>query len=431
MTRGWGRERPVGGTRLPHARRPARGWTRGSGDCQDVRARAGGLLQAGRRLGDSRRDGGLTKARKIRLGLLFGGRSPEHEISITTAASIAKEADPERIEIVPIYISRGRGAGCSYSGSEPLAALAGKLVEEREIGPLQRREVLLSGAADGGLVPVRRPAAATDPESGTRARDRQGRSRGSPAPIDVLFPALHGQGGEDGSVQGLARLAGLPCVGRGDPRQRARDGQGLDEADRGLASGSRFPITSPSRASDWQTSGRRDPRRDRGAPEPIPVFVKPSGAGSSVGITKIHDHGEARRRGSRRGALRLPDARRGGNRRARARGRPPRQRRAEGVGRGGDRPGREFYDYRAKYMRRGEPRGDPRGDPEGDGRDRPRDGRSGSSARSICRDGARRLPAGPAATGTSTSTRSTRSRASRRSACTRCSGRRAGSATGT
>ncbi len=230
----------------------------------------------------------MTTTRRIRLGLLFGGRSPEHEISITTAASIAKEADPARIEIVPIYISR-EGRWLQLAGSGPLADLAGKLVDERQIDPLPRREVLLSGAAGGSLVPVRGSEAGASPDItiGKEALAKADLQESSPAPIDVLFPALHGQGGEDGSVQGLARLAGLPCVGAGI----LGSALGMDKVSmKRIAACIGIPIPQyvAFTREDWQ----KNPSWVRAEIEEhlnLPVFVKPSGAGSSVGITKLHD----------------------------------------------------------------------------------------------------------------------------------------------
>jgi D-alanine-D-alanine ligase len=225
----------------------------------------------------------LTQERRIRLGLLFGGRSPEHEISITTAASIAKEADPERIEVVPIYITR-EGRWLQLAGSAELAGLAGRLVGEGDIGSLPRREVLLSGASGAGLVPVGDPQAhaLVGPDSRENAA-----SRPASAPIDVLFPALHGQGGEDGSVQGLARLAELPCVGAGI----LGSALGMDKVSmKRIASaiGIPIPLYVAFTRDDWERnqSWIRAEIEEHLTP---PVFVKPSGAGSSVGITKVRD----------------------------------------------------------------------------------------------------------------------------------------------
>ncbi|MDM7914010.1 MAG: D-alanine--D-alanine ligase family protein [Candidatus Eisenbacteria bacterium] len=213
----------------------------------------------------------VEKKRKYRVALAFGGRSPEHEVSITTAASIAKEADPERIEIVPIYISR-EGRWLELESAERLARLAGHLVREGELEGLVRREVLLRGSSEeNALVPV-----------GGGAQ----RSSGLPAqPIDVLFPALHGQGGEDGTIQGLARLAGVPCVGAGV----LGSALGMDKVSMKRIvreAGVRVPQFVAFTRSEWAADRRAICERIVKV-LPFPVFVKPSGAGSSVGITKV------------------------------------------------------------------------------------------------------------------------------------------------
>jgi D-alanine-D-alanine ligase len=209
----------------------------------------------------------VNAKQKVRVGLLFGGRSPEHEVSITTAASIAKEADPERIEIVPIYITR-EGHWQQLHASEPLALLAGHVVTDKEIGELPRREVLLNGAIPASLVPITS-------------------SENAPEPIDVLFPALHGQGGEEGSIQGLARLADVPCVGAGI----LGSALGMDKISmKQIAQAHKVPI--PRFVAFTRLYWERDSGSIREAIqnqlEP-PVFVKPSNAGSSVGITKVSD----------------------------------------------------------------------------------------------------------------------------------------------
>lgn len=215
--------------------------------------------------------------RRIRVGLLFGGRSPEHEVSITTAASIAREADPGRIEIVPIWITR-EGRWVQLRGAADLAALSGHLAAEKEVRRLGEREVLLSGAATAALVPV---AAAADSAT-SPSRTSEGFS---PAPIDVLFPAIHGHGGEDGSVQGLARLANVPCVGAGI----LGSALGMDKISMkriARTEGIPTPAFVAFTRVEWEERGdgiRADIERTLD----FPLFVKPSQAGSSVGITKV------------------------------------------------------------------------------------------------------------------------------------------------
>lgn len=203
--------------------------------------------------------------KRVRVGLLFGGRSPEHEVSITTAASIAAAADPDRLEIIPIYISR-EGTWLRLRGSEEFARLAGQFVGDQVITRLPRDEVVLRGSDTPGLVPI---AGAGD----------------MAAPIDVLFPALHGHGGEDGSVQGLASLVDLPCVGAGI----LGSSLGMDKiATKRIAEAHavRIPPFVAFTRARW--NAKPDPIREEVTSKlTMPIFVKPSGAGSSVGITKL------------------------------------------------------------------------------------------------------------------------------------------------
>src|SRR5262249_34131555 len=124
--------------------------------------------------------------RKLRVALLFGGRSAEHDVSLMSAANVYRALDPARYEVVPIAVAR--------SGAWMLCALAdGKFPAQVPAdGPL-----VPSRRGGGGRLVMASPAAAVE----------------VPAPVDVIFPVLHGPFGEDGSVQGLAELAGVPFVG--------------------------------------------------------------------------------------------------------------------------------------------------------------------------------------------------------------------------
>src|SRR5262249_32315007 len=125
--------------------------------------------------------------RKLRVALLFGGRSAEHDVSLMSAANVFRALDPERYEVVPIAVAR--------SGAWMLCALPdGKfLAQVPADGPL----VTLLPGGGGRLVMASPDGSAVE----------------SPAPVDVIFPVLHGPFGEDGSVQGFAELAGVPFVG--------------------------------------------------------------------------------------------------------------------------------------------------------------------------------------------------------------------------
>jgi D-alanine-D-alanine ligase len=126
--------------------------------------------------------------RKLRVGVVFGGRSGEHEVSLVSAASVIQALDKEKYEVVPIGITpEGRWISSERS-LQLLKAKAGLEHEpERFLVPEPNRRGLL--AAEGG--------------------------GGPPLPLDVVFPVLHGTYGEDGTVQGLLELASIPYVGAG------------------------------------------------------------------------------------------------------------------------------------------------------------------------------------------------------------------------
>jgi D-alanine-D-alanine ligase len=208
--------------------------------------------------------------KKIRLGLLFGGRSGEHEVSLTSAASVIRALDPEKYEIVPIGITR--------QGAWRVGASARKLLDSpRELPAILEKGMPVVASAD----PTRPALLALN--SGTA---------GQPAPpaLDVVFPLLHGTFGEDGTIQGLLELAGVPYVGAGVLGSAA----GMDKdlmkrlfRDAGLPTAPWVVVM----RGDWEG----DPARARRLAEKVlhyPVFVKPANLGSSVGISKVHNRKE-------------------------------------------------------------------------------------------------------------------------------------------
>src|SRR6202046_3062998 len=129
----------------------------------------------------------MTSAKRLRVGILFGGRSGEHEVSLASAASVIRALDPEKYEAVPIGIAKD---GRWLVGGGALKLLADVLKSGESV-------VLPPDPTAGSLVPL-------------------GSSSGrSSVNVDVIFPVLHGTFGEDGTVQGLLDLAGLPYVGAG------------------------------------------------------------------------------------------------------------------------------------------------------------------------------------------------------------------------
>ena len=193
--------------------------------------------------------------KKLRVGILFGGRSGEHEVSLRSAASILKAIDRKKYEIVPI----GIGKNGHWLGGEQAQALLGGTA-----APLQ-----LEAGTDAGLV------------------EQSAQLTGS---LDVIFPVLHGTFGEDGTIQGLLELADLAYVGSGVLGSAA----GMDkDAMKKLFAACGLPQTP--HVTLLRAEWKADPKRCRKVIEKAlayPLFVKPANLGSSVGISKVHDRGE-------------------------------------------------------------------------------------------------------------------------------------------
>jgi D-alanine-D-alanine ligase len=204
----------------------------------------------------------------IRVALLFGGRSSEHGISCATAAGVLSAIDRERFEVVPIGITR-TGAWTLQPDDAELFALRAELPE----------------VVDNGTR-VRLPDAA-----GSRAFTLVGAdgTESSLGDVDVVFPILHGRFGEDGTVQGELELLNVPYVGNGVLASALAMDKHMTKSVLVSAGIEVAPWVSLTRAR-W--AGQRDlfERRIRGLG--LPVFVKPSRAGSSVGVTKVADWAE-------------------------------------------------------------------------------------------------------------------------------------------
>jgi D-alanine-D-alanine ligase len=227
---------------------------------------------------------------KLRIGVLFGGRSGEHEVSLLSAASVLNAIDKEKYEVVPIGITKD-GRWLTAEHAENL--LTGKLVlEPRNLraGDPQNTEaaaVLARGEAvvvppepvhrQTGLVPFQ-----TEASPMRRASDRA-------INVDVIFPVLHGTFGEDGTIQGLLELADIPYVGAGVLGSAA----GMDkDIMKALFIAAGLPIVKHVTVlrSEWE----KDPKRVEKLVGKLkyPVFVKPANLGSSVGISKAHNRKE-------------------------------------------------------------------------------------------------------------------------------------------
>ncbi len=200
---------------------------------------------------------------KLRVGLLFGGRSTEHEVSVTSATTLLKGLDPGRY--APVLI------GIDHEGRWHIAE-APQLLPE---AVFTSSEAVTTFPALGG---------------GLELRALSDGSNVLSAPLDVVFPIVHGRGGEDGTLQGVLELAGLPYVGAGVADAALCMDKSLTKR---VLRDAGIPVLSSLEASRQELlRGSQDfidsVEREFG----YPVFVKPSNTGSSVGITKARTRAE-------------------------------------------------------------------------------------------------------------------------------------------
>ena len=308
------------------------------------RVRCGLYTGESNRLDGRRQLTGKT-VNKLRVGVLFGGRSGEHEVSLLSAASILQAIDREKFDVVPIGITkegrwlaaadaqgllRGEGgqAATRLRAGDPAATPGAKLLHEgipTLMAPEPRRSSALSQSPGG-------------------------------QPLDVVFPVLHGTFGEDGTIQGLFELAGIAYVGSGVLGSAA----GMDkDAMKRLFAQAKLPIVRHITLlrSEWEKS----PRKAIALIErslAYPLFVKPANLGSSVGISKAHDRkelGPALTLAAKYDRKLIVEQSVGGKK--------SRGREFEVAVLGNDDPkasvvgeivpGKEFYDYEAKYLSEG------------------------------------------------------------------------------
>jgi D-alanine-D-alanine ligase len=230
--------------------------------------------------------------KKLRVGVLFGGRSGEHEVSLLSAASVLNAIDKKKYEVVPIGITK-QGRWVTAAHAERL--LQGKPPETPEPRHLRAGDPDATPAAavlargEGVVVP---PMPGQDHSSlmpfETDAHELP--AAVDSVDVDIIFPVLHGTFGEDGTIQGLLELADIAYVGAGVLGSAA----GMDkDVMKRLFRDAGLPIVKHVTAlrSDW----RGQPKKVRKQIESslkYPVFVKPANLGSSVGISKVHDSSE-------------------------------------------------------------------------------------------------------------------------------------------
>jgi D-alanine-D-alanine ligase len=189
----------------------------------------------------------VTQRSRIRVAVVYGGRSSEHAISCVSAGSILRHLDPERFEVVPVGIARDGSWLRTDVDPDKLTIADGRLPEVTGVAatPLALAAEILSA-------------------------------------VDVVFPILHGPYGEDGTIQGMLELAGIPYVGAGVLASAA----GMDkEFAKKLMAADGLPI------GDYVVlrPGRAEPTEEDIAHLGFPMFVKPARGGSSIGVSRVAD----------------------------------------------------------------------------------------------------------------------------------------------
>lgn len=223
--------------------------------------------------------------KKIRVGILFGGKSAEHEVSLASAASVIAAIDKEKYEIVLIGITKD-GRWLLSDGAERLIP-EGVMRMGRPIlvppDPSMREFIRLSPPAKEG-------EAQTLTSSGSSIQVLSLRGEAGPSAVDVIFPVLHGRFGEDGTIQGLLELAGIPYVGGGVLTSAV----GMDkDVMKRLFREAGLPVVPFVTFSAIQLNARRlTCKRKIATVIHYPCFVKPANSGSSVGIHKVHSPSE-------------------------------------------------------------------------------------------------------------------------------------------
>lgn len=294
---------------------------------------------------------------KLRVGLLFGGRSGEHEVSLLSAASVLKAIDRKKYDVQLIGIDKS-GRWLTAGDAEqllPARTIASAAPEARRLragDPEATPGAALLEHGEEVTVPPVPPQTGQDQNSLSRLRA----SAESSLNVDVIFPVLHGTFGEDGTVQGLFELADIAYVGSGVLGSSA----GMDkDVMKRLFIAAKLPI--PKHITLLRQEWRRDPD---GATQRVeaalryPVFVKPACLGSSVGISKAHNTAELKMAIDLAASYdrKIVIERSVGGKRAKAR-------ELEVAVLGNDAPeasvvgevipSHEFYDYDAKYLSEG------------------------------------------------------------------------------
>ena len=227
--------------------------------------------------------------KKIRVGILFGGRSGEHEVSLLSAASVFNAIDKNKYEVVPIGITK-EGRWVTAADAERL--LQGKFEEGKHLragDPEATPGAAVLAKGEAVVVPPepQRHGAMSPFETDASSHVLTRRAADRAIDVDVIFPVLHGTFGEDGTIQGLLELADMAYVGAGVLGSAA----GMDkDIMKALFRASGLPIVKHVTVlrNDWEVN-RKKVQKLVESKLKYPVFVKPANLGSSVGISKAHD----------------------------------------------------------------------------------------------------------------------------------------------
>ena len=283
--------------------------------------------------------------KRLRVGVLYGGRSGEHEVSLASAAAVIGALDRTRYEPVPIRIEKdGRW---SLAERPPTMVSAGEVIEQARLDSARpsraAREVhLVAHPSENTILSIDR----------SREQLEGGHSIVTGLNLDVIFPVLHGPYGEDGTIQGLLELANVPYVGAGVLASAVGMDKGMMKV---VFAAHGLPVCAYTvvRRSDW-LSHREAAIAGIEAELGYPAFVKPANLGSSVGISKAKN---------RTGLVDAMDLAGSFDRRIIIEAAVPEAREIECAVLGNDDPeasvpgevipSREFYDYEAKYLDEG------------------------------------------------------------------------------
>lgn len=203
---------------------------------------------------------------RVRIAVIFGGRSSEHHISCVSAGGILRALDPEIYEVIPIGITPSGHWVLQTNDADRLSIQGGVLPSVDRDAP----EVVLSVDPTSAGLTIHRPA---------QVPEALGR-------VDVVFPVLHGPWGEDGTIQGLLEMAGIPYVGSGVIGSALAMDKGFMKA---LFEHAGLPVGPYEVITDAQWGTGRDAALARARSLGEVLFVKPARAGSSNGITKVSD----------------------------------------------------------------------------------------------------------------------------------------------